>query len=336
MISENTKTSLLATASFLLPFLALELYFRIFPFESYQTNDPYQYTEVLGDRRILVPNHDYSERYPAKFDVRGYYYQKDEGRVHYRSDRFGARWVDNVGQSVAVDSVLALGDSFTYGFGLRYEDSYLYLTQRKLRLADAKVSIFNFAHPGASSEKVLKVYRQVRHRVPHRLVLYGLHINDLMSFPTNFTAWNPILKLPLIRHSRVASFVAQRVHVATRRKSSIEYFNDPGRFKESFFYKNMRAIESLRDDVAQAGKDFRIVVLPLLVDVEQDTFAPMYQRLRSELRTRDLPYIDLTGTITTGSDPQWWILPFDQHPNERANALFAERLTAELLASELF
>jgi hypothetical protein len=41
-------------------------------------------------------------------------------------------------------------------------------------------------------------------------------------------------------------------------------------------------------------------------------------------------YVDLTDSLDGGSDSAYWILPFDQHPNERANAAFARRLTDAL------
>ena len=300
MIARALKTLLLAAAAFLLPVLLLELYFLIVPFESYQTNDPYQYTERIGEFRHLEPNHTYAERYPEKFDIRGYYYEKDDGLISYHFDRFGARWTEEVGQGVSENAVVALGDSFTFGFGLRYEDAYLYLTQQRLRSANLNVSIFNFAKPRAHSEKVLEIYHEVKDRVPHRLVLYGLHINDLIVFKTSFATDNSLLSLPLLRHSHVARFVLQRIHHLSYRDSSIAYLNDPARFREPFFHRGLRAITALHEVATSSGRDFRLVLLPLLVDLEQLTFAPLYQRLRTEFDKQGLPYIHLTEAIATG------------------------------------
>ncbi len=336
MIGEFFKKLLLATAAFLLPLVLLELYFYIVPLESYPINDPSQYAEVVGERRYLVPRHTYAERYPPRLDTRGYYQKKDEGLVSFHSDGFGARWIDEHGQNVAGDSVVALGDSFTYGVSLRYEDAYLYLAQQELLSTDLDVSIFNFSRPGANSRKILKIYREIKGRVPHQLVLYGFHINDVISFGTSRVALNPLLDKPLVRFSRVARFIAQRLDNSDRRAERIAYLNDPQRFRDAYFASNVNAVEILQREVAQAGRELRIVLLPILVDIEQKTFDPLYERLRAELEKREIPYVDLTGTITSGGDPEWWVLPLDQHPNELANALFARQLAAELLDSELF
>ena len=80
------------------------------------------------------------------------------------------------------------------------------------------------------------------------------------------------------------------------------------------------------------GRRFVVVILPILVDVRAGTFAPVYAEIRRALDAARHPLHRPQRRPRGERDSSLWILPFDQHPNERAHAAFARRLTDALLA----
>ncbi|MCI0413254.1 SGNH/GDSL hydrolase family protein [bacterium] len=325
------KKILLALASLVFTLLALETYLRIFPDHDFQTNNPYQYTRKIGKSAFQQPFHSMKELYPLQFDNR-HYYEKSGGMIHYNFDQFGARWLQSKSRDSSGFNVFVLGDSFTLGFGLRYEDSYIYKLQDQLRKQQIPVNFWNFAAPGAESRKCLSIYKKCSQLFEHELILYGLHLNDLLEFPTSHVISLNVSKKWwfIAERSKLVYFLAKKKSAYFDRKRRIKKLLSPAVFQTPYFRSNLQAILDLEKEANSHGKHLRIVLLPILVDVRKDSFRPVYKAIMAELTTRGVQYYDLTH-IPREPDHAYWILPFDQHPNEKANAIFANQLTSLLL-----
>jgi hypothetical protein len=79
-------------------------------------------------------------------------------------------------------------------------------------------------------------------------------------------------------------------------------------------------------ETRQQGIEFIVVILPILVDVQKGTFKPVYDRIKKILDECGIKYLDLTFSVVHYKDSNLWILPFDQHPNEIANAILAHEV----------
>jgi len=323
-----TLNLLLLLASFTFCFVILEIVFRLIPGNEYRedrTNDPYYYIEQIGIREHFLPFYTYKEKVPLRFDHLGYYAPTD-GIVEFHSNQLGARWIRAYEQSLEASRVLALGDSFTYGHGLQYEDSFLYSLQKKLENEGNRISFLNFAKRGADTREVLHIYRQFKDSVQHHAVVYGLHINDLLDFETSYISLNPVAHPWIMERSRAYDFIVTRIDRIAVRQHRVRWLNDPERFRDSYFIEELNALNLLNSEAQQKGVPLYVVVLPMLVDVGKDTFIPLYEGIKSALDRNQLEYIDLTECLKGIRDQDFWVLPFDQHPNHRANRIFANRL----------
>ncbi len=326
------KKIVLALASLLLTLFALEICLRIFPDPDFQTNDAYQYTRKIGKLAFQQPFHSMKELYPVRFDTR-HYYEKSGGIIHYNFDQFGARWLQSQSRDSRGYNVFVLGDSFTLGFGLRYEDTYIYRLQDQLRKQELPINFWNFAEPGAESRKCLSIYKKCSGRVEHRLILYGLHLNDLISFPTSHVITLNVSKKWwfLAERSKLIHFLAKKKSTYLDRKRRIRKLTSSEVFETEYFQSNLEAIVELQKEARNHGRELRIVLLPILVDLEKDTFRTVYQTIMTKFNERGIQYYDLTAALPPQKDSVYWILPFDQHPNEKANAIFANKLVSLLL-----
>ena len=105
---------------------------------------------------------------------------------------------------------------------------------------------------------------------------------------------------------------------------------DPAQRDQPLFRDNLAAIEALQREATARGARFVVVLLPILVDLGEETFEPVYAAIRQALAERRIEAIDLSRVLD-GPDSDYWILPFDQHPNARANAVFGREVARGLV-----
>ncbi|MCI0493947.1 SGNH/GDSL hydrolase family protein [candidate division KSB1 bacterium] len=291
-------------------------------------NNPYHYIETIGHRQHHTPYHTYRERVPLEFDFHSYYAPTD-GIVCFHSNQFGARWIRSEDQALAANNILVLGDSFTYGHGLHYEHTFIYRLQMKLNDKSNHVSFFNFSKRGANTINCLEIYHHFKDSIPHNVVLYGLHINDLVIFSTSYIATNPLAIPWLVKWSKGFDFVTKRIHKCIIKKYRIRRLRSSAIFESWYFIKNFKSLVELKKAANEKGIQLYVILLPILVDLKKDTFQPLYHGIKERLESAEIEYIDLTQCLSDYNDKDVWILPFDQHPNEKANEVFAEVLLHE-------
>ncbi len=318
---------LIIIAGIFLIITILEITLRIFPDKYTHINNSYRYTKFLGELKHEVPFHSYCEIYPLDFDARKYY-KKSSGIIKYDFNQFGARWIKSKNQEISGEKkIFVVGDSFTAGFGLRYADAYIYKAQNLLHEDGLSYDFVNFSVPGANSKTCLENYRKKRDLIPHDMLLYGLHLNDLLSFSTSYVICDIHRYETRIRNkSKLADFILKRVEKGRSRQKNIEKLLDPSKLSSDYFVENMNAIKQMDRETKQQGIEFVVVILPILVDVQKGTFRPVYDRIKKLLDECGIKYLDLTSSVVHYRDSNLWILPFHPHPNEIANAIFAQEL----------
>ena len=322
---------LVSLGGLLFIFLLLEIILRIFPHYDLLINDPYKYTKRVGQVKYGQPFSSYREIYPKQFDIRKYY-RRSNYCIDYNFNQFNGRWIRSEVQELGDSNVLVVGDSFTYGFALRYEDSYIFKLQERLNKEGWNISFLNFSRPAADSRKCLAMYIKKKY-IPHKLLLYGLHMNKFIQFPTSYiinhvnVTNNLITKMEsLAIKSRLLDFIFKNMCKITSRRKNIKELLDPNNFKKEFFIENFKAVLSMKQEALTNGADFTVVILPVLIDLKSGTFNPVYNRIKTLFDENDIKYFDLTSAVAGYSDKYLWILPFDQHPNEIANEIFAQKL----------
>ena len=84
--------------------------------------------------------------------------------------------------SIDVDdfNIVFLGDSFTYGLFLEYEDAVPYVTEQQLasRKCDTQVRVVNFGWPSSSPLLSVRLLRDIGHKYHPDLVVYMLDMTD--------------------------------------------------------------------------------------------------------------------------------------------------------------
>jgi len=321
---------LVCVSTFLTLFL-FEIVLRLWPLREITMNDPYHYTMTTNEVKFGVPFYTYREIFPMQFDLRGYY-KKSRGLIEYHFNQYGARWLKAEEQKIGDQNVIVIGDSLTYGFGVRYEDAFIFKVQNSLNKTGIHLSFVNFSTPGFDSRECLDAYNRVKDKIPHRYVIYGLHVNDLIKFPTSYvTSKVRRIRIKVREWSKAMDFMLGQVEKIKSRHENIKKLLEPSNVWQHYFEDNMNAIKALKMETEKRNAEFLVVILPILVNVREETFRPVYDGIEAQLANNKIDFIDLSGSVSSYKDSELWIMPFDQHPNEIANQIFAEKLTSFLV-----
>jgi hypothetical protein len=266
---------------------------------------------------------------------------RTEGRhtiygLSYRDDRNGYRMPSRSRRS-EVESpdqqILGLGDSFTYGRGVRYEDIYLTRLQSLLNRGTRRIAVRNCGVVGAGLEEVVTVYERESASLPRgSLVIYGLVLNDFGLDTAGSIRGLNFIDLnnggytfrPLRKHSALVNFIfhaveTRRLHTATVR-AYLESFE--GASAEHGF----ALLEFLHQSVREDGGTLLVVVFPLLYDFDHYRFSSIHQKIEGFCEGHQIFYLDLLPSFSRHKARELWANPTDHHPNEIAHRIAAEEI----------
>lgn len=219
-----------------------------------------------------------------------------------------------------------LGDSFTAGHGVRFEDTYYY--QAHLRLQDA-YTLFNLSRNGASTRSELAEIERFNTatRGAARVVVHQYYFNDIDDY-VSLPRWAPSPWLE--RASR---------HIALAELLLVYRFNAEwgGQYgaalkaaydKPATLAMHLRDVAQLHQFIRQQGGSVVFLVFPpLATDELMQQSAGDVRRMREFFSQSCQPgdeFIDATVSARTLSRRARVVNFADSHPSPRLHALIAE------------
>jgi lysophospholipase L1-like esterase len=241
---------------------------------------------------------------------------------------------DNITAKKTDKTIMGVGDSFTFGQGVKYKDLYLSRLQRLLEDSDYNISVKNLGLPGGDLKSVLQVYAYFSHRIDPSLVVYGFVLNDFgvpglkkdmgfefIDFNSPKYRYNPLRNI-----SRIYNFICylidrKRLHDITL-KAYLDAFK--GKNAENKFLR----LKKLNYDIKQKGDKLIIVLFPLLYDFDNYPFRKIHNKISAFCEKEDILLLDLFPAYSRYKAEELWVNPRDHHPNEIAHKITAEELYA--------
>lgn len=233
--------------------------------------------------------------------------------------------------------VAVIGDSFTYGNGIRQEDRFSDRLQAEL---PAHIEVLNFGQPGANTPEHLRLVQELLPRIHPDFVLLQWYVNDVED---DDSAGRP-KSLPLIPIRKwhnwlnevsalytVANMQWAETQVAAGFSTSYEEylrrrFADPSSADSRH---DRQLLNELITACQQAGVPVGIVLFPdTAASMGADyPFAYLHERVLATCSDRNLTCIDLRSNFSKVKDRQsLWASRLDHHPSARANAIAAQRI----------
>lgn len=295
----------------------------------------------------LVPNQSFEHVYAS--DPRGYF--GPGNTVSYQLNQAGFRGpLPPVGEP-GRHQVVLLGDSFTFGEGVRFDDTFAALLPGQLQprvLDGAPVDVVNLSQPGMDTQQEGAILRKFGHlTTPDLLVLFvvpndwpsravrGAHAGDVRG------AFVAMFQEPtgLARYSHLGRWLGHRFRgtVLTRQfDAALDRIAAELPADRQARDQAARWIADIRAQVEQRGARFAAAVLPEMVRLDRNyPYAALHAAVRDIGKEQGFAVVDLLPAFA-GTDPTgWWVHPTDHHPNELAHREIARVLGAELQADFL-
>ncbi len=265
------------------------------------------------------------------------------------------------GPSEDAETVLALGDSFTFGLGVRDEETWPAQLERRLRGRRPPVRVVN---AGTISYGVFQEMDLLKERglTTHpALVIHGLYWNDFMSAgppepeesapltPDGHFVWDrPVVRRDPVRHAVSWLFANSALFFSVRQ--AVSRLDDAGgddayaRAYQQFLVGGLtdeewQPVESFFRELialgAQRGFKTLVVIMPVndIVFAPSATAHPFAVEARRRLEGLGIPFVDGFALWPDGAAAADAFLP--QGPDSHLNAAGYRRLAAAIAPSLL-
>jgi lysophospholipase L1-like esterase len=238
------------------------------------------------------------------------------------------------------NTILGVGDSFTVGLGVRYEDTYLRRLEKRLAQDGEPVNIKISAYPGNDLIEVCDTYTLESAAQHYPLVIYGFVLNDfglpggdsiigmdyidIYSAESEYNAWRShFATLNLVCHA------VEKIRIDRMTRQC--YLNA---FRGDNAQKHFKRLADLHRQAETNGARLVIVVFPLLYDLHDYPFQEIHSTIGEFCRAEGIPLLDLLPAFSEHPAQELWVHPIDHHPNEIAHEIAAREIHAFLSCGE--
>jgi lysophospholipase L1-like esterase len=271
----------------------------------------------------------------------------------YRRNERGLRDRDYGAKPDGTRRILMLGDSFTYGSGVRDEEAvFPRLVEKELQgsfhLADVDdFEVLNGGLPGSLTKAWVRLWNRVGEDFDPDVVLIVFFLRD--GTRTSSTKFFTAIRREIVRRNMESrlyaySYLYRRVRDTLDRQAVSDVYaraimesylgSEKQQEEWGLAQENLRW---LRDAARGHGATVGLVVFPILMELNDPyPFAPVCDQIEAFARANDIPVLSLLPAFLGQRGPDLWISPFNQHPNAKAHAVaaaaivpFVERLLQE-------
>jgi lysophospholipase L1-like esterase len=240
--------------------------------------------------------------------------------VHINAD--GLRDVDHPIPHGDRYRIAILGDSFTFGWGVKQSDTFAARLEAWLN-ERYPTEVINFGTGNYNSEQEVNLFLEKGLKYHPDKVVVFYFINDAEPTVRHHSGG-------FLYHSRLVTFVWSKIH-ALLSDYGDEIHNYKGYYADlyrpdSAGWKNTRdALLQLRDLCRERGIALQVVLIPDLHELHEYPFADEHRLIASFLRDNGVPVLDLAPLFKDYPEPtQLWVSADDAHANALGHELIAK------------
>ena len=259
--------------------------------------------------------------------------------------------------------ILALGDSFTFALGVRFEDLYVQRLERKLNgeQPGRKFQVINAGVAGYNTTQELVFLLADGLRYEPDLITIGFYWNDLLGNDKPLPVIDGPIQRDLMKESESAdaghllpAFIRNQLRRSlvlylgvTRAKNLVAALGQPenalvgiqrdilegdAAALDRYWPATGARLREIAATAAERGIPVLLVSFPMENQVRQPSPSPAYaDALRAEWEPTGMPMIELEAAYRTsleaGSNPY---LPYDLHPGPIGMQIAADSIEAEI------
>ena len=231
-----------------------------------------------------------------------------------------------VARSAGTERIAFLGDSITFGWGVREEETFKALLEKELARS-RPTEIINFGTGNYNTEQEVHQFleRGLRYR-PDKVVVFYF-INDTEPTPEK----SP---LSFLGHSRLITLYWSALrHWFASPSGYRAYYSGLYQNKNPGLARARAAFLLLKEICRETHITLQVVMLPDLHQPADDPFKKEHALMMDFFHENRIEAMDLTPFFAGITDPRsLWVAPDDTHPNARAHDLIA-RVSLDFIRS---
>ncbi len=286
-------------------------------------------SQIPGLPYVLRSDAEVRHRFPS--NPTGYF--DADGTLTYRTNALGFRGRETTLEKPdGIFRILGMGDSFTFGTGVRREDTFLAVLERQLDQAvgPGRVEVLNLGVMGYNTVQEEALLRQVGARYQPDLVVICFFLNDTGEGATH-SLFNVANDDPGVGSWIRLSVLLDRLlwSIDRRRQTSelIASYQAGFRHDSPGWIAARHALDAARQLAEQERFDLVLMVLPVLWRLSDEyPFQIIHERVVSHARERGIAVLDLLPSFAGHDGPELWVHATNQHPNATAHAIAGEAL----------
>lgn len=236
--------------------------------------------------------------------------------------------------------IAVVGDSFTYGGSLTFDDSFPKRLERMLNLniVQKKVEVMNLGVPGYNTLQELYLATKAIKRFNVDMIILEITLNDaeLEPFHTTHAAFYERKKMldnsKILKHWKSAAFIVNRIHMSMMNQEYKSYhkelFSNP---------KNWNMFENSLDGIVAICKSNHIGLFTFLFPLFSDPFDSKYpfleehKKIKQKFDALGMPFLDLLPEYQGIPPERLQAIPGeDDHPDEIAHRIAADAIYREI------
>jgi len=243
--------------------------------------------------------------------------------------------------------VAFLGDSYTYGFGIKVKDNFTEVTQRKLtkELTGRKVQCLNFGRKGANTEKELEILKEKILPYDPDVLVMGFVLNDFSDnqrqgrvnklYAKDRKKYRPFLKLE--KASKLFYYIDQFIFGAFGKTGQIQIDELTSLYDPQ---KNPRYgdLYGMLEEIVVEMSSRKGVMLFFPHFIKDESSLPFYQNAKKMVeevcKKHGVSFIEILPHLQHKPFYKWWLHPADHHPNVEAHGIIADILTQKILQGQ--
>ncbi len=251
--------------------------------------------------------------------------------------------------------ILAVGDSYTAGHGINFDDAYPKRLERYLNyFGNKRRTLYQVLNLGVNGQSTPEEVRLIREKVAELgpdLVILGYCLNDpedtgqpaelkalqdrmfYVYFNTPTTGWSGFL----YRRSALYRLIRHRLFATMSRRGAKRYYQALYNDDYPGWQKSRAALRELGEFSRQSGIPVVTVIFPLFFYGLGDDypFATAHRKVAAVLREAGIPYLDLWESFKGLDAESLKAVPgIDPHPNEVGHRIAAEALWRWLILKD--
>lgn len=340
-MTSTIKNTLFLTVSILIIISLLELSTRIFFKPVSRVNfTPLPRSLLMkpsfpGVPYILRPNGTGTQHFGTNPD--GYF--DPNATLTYKINSLGFRGKETTIEKPAnTVRIVGIGDSFTFGSGVRNSDTFLSVLESSLSdILDAKTEVLNLGVGGYNTVNELSLLYHKGIKFDPDVVVLCFFLNDTNAGGTAkaFSTHRKINELPFWRrHSRLVDILSSRFE---RQQAAIKLVENYNKSYQANARGWVRSKEALRKAQALSREqDFNLILMifPVLWNLSDNyPFLNIHKTISGFASSINIPVLDLLPEFSGFNGPELWAHPNNQHPNATAHKIAGNALAKFLIAT---